>query len=136
MFSTFSAMVENTGLVCSPIHDDHTNTAISLCSYPDWWRGLRMTVSVDATVAQGHMLVLRRKIDDEASWPEVLVIYQDGNIRLKPHPPSGVLDVCYGSSVILGPAAPDPVRPFVDIAIQGTDLETTLMPRPWSHVLR
>jgi hypothetical protein len=32
----------------------------------------------------------------------------------RPHPPEGKADVCFGSSVIIGPAAPPP-RPYIDI---------------------
>ena len=76
-----------------------------------------MTINVDGKAYQGHRLVLNRKIADAASWPEVLVVYQDGNVRVKPHPPAEVADVCFGSSVIIGPAAEDPQRPYVDVAL-------------------
>ncbi len=75
-----------------------------------------MRVAVGGQIHHGHRLVLNSKIADENSWPEVLVVYQDGNVRLKPHPPQGTKDTCFGSSVILGPAAENPFRPFIDIA--------------------
>src|SRR5205085_6118489 len=64
--------------------------------------------------ASGYRLVLSRKIADEFSWPQFMVLYEDGNMRLKPHPPAGVADTCFGSSVIIGPAMPSE-RPYVDI---------------------
>ena len=39
-------------------------------------------------------------------------------MRLKPHPPPSAQDVCFGSSVIIGPAPVDnvpPIRPYIDI---------------------
>lgn len=36
-------------------------------------------------------------------WPQVLVIYADGNMRVKPFPPEGVFDTVFGSSFIFGP---------------------------------
>jgi len=114
---TTSYLLRSANLSCGsePIWDDHVN-AFWLCTELNWWRPFAMRVSVGGNVQQGHRLVLNSKIVDEGSYPEVLTIYEDGNVRIKPHPPAGVKDVCYGSSVILGPAAEDQVRPFVDIA--------------------
>ena len=97
-------------------YDDGVN-AIWVCPQPDWWRGddCTMTVTTPTGQCSGHRLVWVRKIDDAPSWPQVLVLYADGNLRLKPHPPAGRADVCFGSSVIVGPAPRDPERPFVDI---------------------
>ncbi|GAG45804.1 unnamed protein product, partial [marine sediment metagenome] len=73
-----------------------------------------MNVSVEDDAASGHYLRWYRKIAGANSWPQFLVLYQDGNMRLKPHPPVGRADVCFSSSVIIGPAAPN-TRPYVDI---------------------
>jgi hypothetical protein len=113
--ATTSARLRSASLSCQKIFDDGIN-AFTLCTELSWWRPSAMTVTIAGANFVGHRLVLNRKIADEASWPEVFVLYEDGNIRLKPHPPVGVRDVCLGSSVIVGPAAVDPVRPFVDIA--------------------
>ena len=98
---------------CQKLWDDGTNV-IEVCTEPSWWRPYSMSVVVDSQTASGHRLVLYRKIEGEASWPQFLVLYEDGNMRLKPHPPVGRSDVCFGSSVIIGPAAPA-MRPYVDI---------------------
>jgi hypothetical protein len=101
-------------VTCNPLWDDGINV-ITVCNDSDWWLPQAMSVTVGSENLAGHRLVWNRKIADEASWPEVLVFYQDGNMRLKPHPPSGVADVCFGSSVIVGPAPADPERPYVEI---------------------
>lgn len=100
---------------CQPLLDDGINV-IKVCTEPDWWLGVNntMQVRVDNQIMSGHRLIWHRKIQDEASWPEFMVLYQDGNMRLKPHPPSGRADVCFGSSVIIGPAPPA-TRPYVEI---------------------
>ncbi|HJQ24091.1 MAG TPA: hypothetical protein VKA60_09275 [Blastocatellia bacterium] len=99
---------------CQTLWDDGTNI-IQACTEDGWWRPYAMTMHVvNGMVASGHRLVLSRKIDDEFSWPQFMVLYEDGNLRLKPHPPKGFADVCFGSSVIIGPAAPS-TRPYVDI---------------------
>jgi hypothetical protein len=99
---------------CSPVFDDGINV-VHMCSVPDWWRPFQMELSVAGRSASGHYLVLYRKVDGENSWPQYLVLYQDGNLRLKPQSPVGAPDRCFGSSVVIGPAAPA-ARPFVDIA--------------------
>ena len=62
-----------------------------------------------------HYVVLHRKLPDEERWPQFCVLYADGNLRLIPQPPVPGVDVCYGSSVIVGPAAVAS-RPLAEIA--------------------
>ena len=81
---------------------------------PDWWRPTAMEADVSGNSAQADYLVLYRKIKDQDSWPQFFVLYEDGNIRLKPHAPKGMPDVCFGSSVIVGPATTGK-RPHADI---------------------
>ena len=98
---------------CSQFPNDGI-TVVEVCVVPDWWRPYTMNVVVGDQEDSGHYLRLYRKIAGEDSWPQFLVLYEDGNMRLKPHPPEGRPDVCFGSSVILGPATLG-TRPYVDI---------------------
>ncbi|MBC6935614.1 MAG: hypothetical protein DWB42_07205 [Chloroflexi bacterium] len=96
------------------IWDDGVNV-VEICQEDNWWRtGQSMTVQVNGNQASGQRLVLYRKIAGADSWPQYAVLYQDGNLRLKPHPPQGRNDTLFGSSVIVGPA-PENDRPYVDI---------------------
>jgi hypothetical protein len=109
---------------CAPLYDDGINV-ITACTAPDWWRSpLTMTVKAGTQSTAAHYLVWQRKIQGVSSWPGVLVLYQDGNLRLKPQPPPDVADVCYGSSVIIGPATPSE-RPYVDI--QDVEIDAAAM---------
>lgn len=101
-------------VTCTTLLDDGINVII-VCNDTEWWLPDTMTVTVNNQSLAGHRLVWHKRIADEASWPEILVYYQDGNLRLKPHPPLGQTDVCFGSSVIVGPVTPDPIRPFSPI---------------------
>lgn len=56
-----------------------------------------------------------RKIPGEGSWPRAFVDHQDGNTRLNPLAPAGMEDICFGSSVLIGPAAPV-TRAYADAA--------------------
>ncbi len=100
---------------CDIIYDDGINV-IRTCIEDNWWRDSTMTVQLTGGISkQAHYVVLIKKIEGANSWPEFFVLYQDGNLRLIPHPPVGVSSVCYGSSVIVGPAEQDSIRPFAEI---------------------
>jgi hypothetical protein len=111
---------------------------IRVCTVADWWRGRTMDVVVNGTRKAGHYLQYYRKIADALSWPQFLVFYQDGNLRLKPHPPTGVDDVCFGSSVVVGPVTQGD-RPYADILeirIDTTDgsLDVTYVTGGTAHI--
>jgi hypothetical protein len=98
---------------CTEIYDDG-DVALEVCKVNQWWRGKDMQVTTRSATAKGSYLRVYKKIKDENSSPQFFVLYEDGNVRLKPHPPVGLTDVCFGSSVIVGPAKPA-ARPFVDV---------------------
>ncbi len=100
--------------VCREVYNDHASDVVQACTMPVWWRPHSMDVRVGDKKHTAHYLAWHRRIPETSSWPQVLVLYQDGNLRLKPHPPEGMTDVCFGSSVIIGPATPAE-RPYVDI---------------------
>jgi hypothetical protein len=84
-----------------------------------WWRGRTMRVSVRQSngtwkSSEAHRFDIHRKIDGENSWPVCFVVYQDGNVRMKPQAKIGKGDPVFGSSIIIGAAA-QASRPFVDI---------------------
>jgi hypothetical protein len=110
---TTSTAVRSLADNCGKLYDD-TITAVGVCTVPDWWRPFSMNVLVDGPGMTGHYVWIALKVDGEASRPQVVVLYEDGNLRLKPQPPEGRTDTCFGSSVIIGPAAPAP-RPYADI---------------------
>jgi hypothetical protein len=58
---------------------------------------------------------IHRRIPGTNEYPEFLALYMDGNLRFIPHPPVGRPSVCYGSSVLVGPATPGS-RPFAEIS--------------------
>ncbi len=62
-----------------------------------------------------HYIAVSKKVSGENSWPQFLVLYADGNLRLIPHPPLGHSSVCFGASVIIGPAETS-VRPIAEIS--------------------
>ena len=98
---------------CNKIYDDG-QYAVEVCDTPDWWRPFKMEVNAGGNSEEGAYFRIYAKIADEMSWPQFLVLYEDGNMRLIPHPKPGRASVCFGSSVIVGPA-PVSQRPFIDI---------------------
>ncbi len=106
--------------VCTELHNDGINV-LNVCTVTDWWRGQKMTVTSGQNSLSGHYIQWHRKIVDAPSWPQVLVLYQDGNLRLKPQEELGAGDPCFSSSVIVGPANPAK-RPYIDIQELTIDL--------------
>jgi len=99
---------------------DNGETVIEAVRENQWWLPTGgMTASVDngSPLAEIHYIRVYRKIADAPEWPQFFVLYADSNVRLIPHPPKGITSVCFGSSVLVGPApfAPNS-RPFAEIA--------------------
>ena len=103
-----------------PLYDDHLSTAVVGVRDPNFHRP-GMIVSAGGARADGiHFIRVIRRIAGTDSWPEVLVLYSDGNLRLKPQAPAAGGDPAFGgdpvfgSSVVVGPA-PRSERPVTDI---------------------
>lgn len=102
------------------IYDDHVGTAIEAVRDPNFHRPGMAVRAGRVAAANVHFIRLIRKIADADSWPEVLVLYSDGNLRVKPQAPreggdpSFAGDPVFGSSVIIGPA-PRSERPVAQI---------------------
>jgi hypothetical protein len=102
------------------LYDDHSSTAVVAVRDPNFHQpGMRVRVGGGA-IADVHFIRVIRRIAGTDSWPEVMVLYSDGNLRLKPQaPPVGGdpaygSDPVFGSSVIVGPA-PVGERPVAGI---------------------
>lgn len=95
---------------------DDGETVIEAVTEPNWWRPKGMGASVDKgqEASNVHYLRIYRRSEEKESWPQVLVFYSDGSMRLSPQPPVGKQNVCFGSSVIIGPAAIAD-KPFADV---------------------
>lgn len=115
-------------LATTPVYDDGTDV-IRVCDEPMWWRSSTMSVTVNGSLpVSGERIVWNKRIAGTSEYPQFFVLYEDGNLRLKPQPPAGRLDTCFGSSLIVGPAAGAP-RPFVDleeVAIDVAQMRVTL----------
>lgn len=98
------------------LFDDGTTVVVAV-RLEHWWQPGGMTFSVDGgtPVEDVHYVRIHRRIEGTGEYPEFFVLYMDGNLRLIPQPPAGRPFVCYGSSVLVGPAAQGP-RPVAEIA--------------------
>ncbi|HNP30143.1 MAG TPA: hypothetical protein PKK23_13935 [Nitrospirales bacterium] len=57
-----------------------------------------------------------KRTDDEQDFPQIFVLYANGYARIITQPPARREErVCFGSSMIIGPAAEDPLFPFIPI---------------------
>ncbi|SEM41607.1 hypothetical protein SAMN04489760_11466 [Syntrophus gentianae] len=95
---------------------DNGLTVIEAVREASWWRPKGMAVSVDARspVKNIHYIRVYKKISGSNEWPQVLVLYMDGNLRLIPQPSVGQSSVCFGSSIIVGPVVEES-RPIAEL---------------------
>ena len=114
------------------IYDDHVSTAIIGVRDPNFHRPGMLVSAGGAPVGGIHFIRLIRRIAGADSWPEVLVLYSDGNLRLKPQAPASGGDPAFGgdpvfgSSVVVGPAGQSE-RPVADIrSVRFTPADQTL----------
>ena len=95
---------------------DNGISVVTAHSQATWWKpqGMKITVEGGRSVENAHYVALSRKVSGQNSWPQFLVLYSDGHLRLIPHPPAGTNSVCFGSSFIVGPMQ-ESDRPFAAI---------------------
>lgn len=83
-----------------------------------WWLYPKgMTIKSLNNNQQWHNITYFRiyaKIPGTNNFSQLFVLYQDGNSRILPFPPSGIDWIPFGSSVIIGPAV-NPLRPYASI---------------------
>jgi len=103
---------------------DDGRTVVIAVRYAKWWRPQGMTAVGERQTAQDvHFIAVSKRVAP-GDYREVFVLYQDGNVRLKPFPrvdqppradDPAVCDNVFGTSVIVGPA-PVSDRPFVEVS--------------------
>ncbi len=82
-----------------------------------FWRPLGMTVMKNGAIQHTNVTYIEIGgciTDAGGGCPIYFVLYADGYLRLIPYPPVRLGSVCFGSSVIVGPAAVE-LRPHADI---------------------
>lgn len=103
---------------------DNGEDYLKIRNETNFWRPKGMAVTVDGQLRlvdetnrtdNVQCLQIGRKTSDADSWPEFFVLYADGNLRLIPLPGPHQEKVCFGSSVVVGPA-PLRKQPFCEIA--------------------
>lgn len=100
------------------LYDDHDSMKIEAVREERWWRPNGMTASVKNSTEKLediHYIRIYHRIAETNSWPQFLVLYMDGNLRIKPQPPIELTDTCFGSSVIVGPNVEEN-RPIAEIS--------------------
>jgi hypothetical protein len=96
------------------LYDDHRGTALEVVIDPNFYRpGMEVRVGKQSVAGVTYVRLIRQ-IAGTDSYPQVLVMYADGNLRLKPQAAVDGTDPAFGSSVIVGPAA-EQARPFAAV---------------------
>ena len=95
-------------------------TIVKVIGKDFWWLHPQSMVVQDVVSGSrwSNVVYIRvsRKVPLINSWPEVFVLYQDGNSRILTFPPSGTDWIPFGSSVIIGQSDPDSYRPYAAIS--------------------
>ena len=94
-----------------------SNTIVEAVWIDFWWRNpreMKINVIGGATINTSQYLRIKRRMPDSNNWNEIFVLYEDGNARIIPFPPTNLGAIPYGASVILGPTTNCP-RPAVGI---------------------
>jgi hypothetical protein len=95
---------------------DDGDIIVEVVREASWWRptGMMAWANDGNHYADIHYLRIYKKIAGVAEWPQALVLYGDGNLRLMPQSAVGTTNRCFGSSVIVGRASPA-IRPLAEI---------------------
>ena len=103
---SFATLYEDGNVIVEAIHIDF------------WWRApAAMTViTPQGSATDVHYFRIVKRVPDTNTmeYSQVFVMYEDGNVRLLPHPPKGVDWTPFGASVIVGPTV-ESDRPFAAI---------------------
>jgi hypothetical protein len=96
---------------------DDGETVVSAVREATWWKPQGMKASIDSgqQFVDAHYITVSRNIPGTGEYPQFFVLYEDGNLRLIPFPPTGATSVCFGSSVIVGPVT-TAARPYAEVA--------------------
>lgn len=84
---------------------ENDQTQVEAIRDENWWRNRGMQARAgDRVLNVAHRIEIRRKIAETQAFAEVLTVYADGAVSLKPHPRAGTTPVCTGALLVVGPA--------------------------------
>ena len=112
-----SGFVDLVDLQGMDLYDDG-DVAIRVMDVSGWPFESGMAVHVVGGLSRPnhHFIQFYKRADDEHETPQIFVLYANGYARIIPPPPAGRKDrVCFGASMIIGPAAEDPLFPITPI---------------------
>jgi hypothetical protein len=91
--------------IAKKIYDDG-NVIIEAVKESPWWRneeGMNITAKGGMSMSNATYFRIYKLIDKGyGDYPQIFVLYEDGNSRIIPEPPLDLKNVTFGSSVILG----------------------------------
>ena len=84
--------------------------------------GMAVHVVGGKSTPEHDYIRIHKRADDGHDAPQIFVLYANGYARMIPQPPAWREErVCFGASVIIGPAAEDPLYPIT--AIERLDID-------------
>ncbi len=94
------------------------DVAVRVMDVSGWPFESGMTVNIIGGASQPdhHFIQFVKRADKDHDPPQIFVLYANGYARIIPQPPVGREQrVCFGASLILGPAGEDPLYPITMI---------------------
>ncbi len=121
-----SGFVDIADLDGKDIYNDG-DVAVRVMDVSGWPYESGMAVNIVGGVSEPDhdFIQLLKRTDDDHAPPQIFVLYANGYARIITQPPVGREErVCFGSSMIIGPAAEDPLFPFIPIERLDIDPQT------------
>jgi len=112
--SGFVDLVDLQGL---DLYDDG-DVAVRVMKVSGWPFKSGMTVNIEGGPSRPdhHFIQFLKRADEDHAPPQIFVLYANGYARIIPPQPAGREErVCFGASMIIGPAAEDPLFPITPI---------------------
>ncbi len=112
-----SGFVDLADLQGKELYDDG-DVLVRSMDVSGWPFSSGMTVNIvgGPSSSDHHFIQFYKRTDDDHASPQIFVLYANGYARIITQPPVGREErVCFGSSVIIGPAAEDPLFPITAI---------------------
>ena len=122
-----SGFVDLADLQGKELYDDG-DVKVRVMDVSGWPFESGMAVHIEGGLSRSDhdFIQFHKRADDDHGQPQIFVLYANGYARIITHPPVGREErVCFGSSMIIGPAAEDPLFPVT--AIDRLDIDPQKM---------
>jgi hypothetical protein len=122
-----SGFVDLADLQGLDLYDDG-DVAVRVMDVSGWpfESGMAVNIVGGPSSPDHHFIQFLKRADEDHAPPQIFVLYANGYARIIPPQPAGREErVCFGASMIIGPAAEDPLFPITPIERLDIDPQTS-----------